>query len=85
MCDNLLTCIARAWSLEKPLIFCPAMNTKMYQHPLTSTQITTLVNWGYIEVPVICKLLVCGDEGLGAMAEVDTIIQAVIKYAYRSY
>ncbi|KAJ8919946.1 hypothetical protein NQ315_006475 [Exocentrus adspersus] len=74
LCDNLLTCTARAWDVDKPLIFCPAMNTKMYQHPLTGTQIQKLKSWGYFEIPVIEKVLICGDAGPGAMAEVSTIV-----------
>lgn len=35
LCDNLLTCIVRAWDVARPLVFCPAMNTHMYKHPLT--------------------------------------------------
>ena len=50
----------------------------MYEHPITSNQISTLTSWGYIEIPVVSKMLVCGDKGLGAMAEVDTIIQVII-------
>lgn len=73
-CDNLLTCVARAWELTKPLIVCPAMNTKMYEHPLTSQQLSVLKSWGYHEIPVIAKTLICGDTGLGAMAEVSTIV-----------
>lgn len=56
------------------------MNTKMWEHPITASQISTLKSWGYVEVPVVSKLLVCGDEGLGAMAEVDTICEVVMKY-----
>ncbi|XP_066148106.1 phosphopantothenoylcysteine decarboxylase [Euwallacea fornicatus] len=78
ICDNILLCTARAWDLNKPLIFCPAMNTKMYIHPVTAAQISTLKSWGYIEVPVIEKTLICGDTGLGAMAEVSTIVQTVV-------
>lgn len=77
ICDNLLTCTIRAWELEKPLLFCPAMNTKMYNHPLTSSQISVLKSWGYLEIPVIEKVLICGDSGLGAMAEVFTIVETV--------
>lgn len=32
---------------------------------------------GYIEVCVVNKRLACGDVGLGAMAEVSTIVEAV--------
>lgn len=79
ICDNLLTCTARAWDLAKPLVFCPAMNTKMYHHPITICQINTLTTWGYHLVPVIEKTLVCGDTGLGAMAEVSTIVDFIQK------
>lgn len=74
ICDNLLSCTARAWDINKPLILCPAMNTKMYEHPLTSQQISLLKSWGYKEIPVISKTLMCGDTGPGAMAEVGTIV-----------
>ncbi|XP_077298652.1 phosphopantothenoylcysteine decarboxylase [Arctopsyche grandis] len=77
MCDNLLTCTVRAWPMEKPLLFCPAMNTKMWHHPITAQQVSTLKSWGYIEVACISKQLMCGDTGLGAMAEVSTIVQSV--------
>ena len=77
LCDNLLTSAVRAWDLEKPLLFCPAMNTKMYEHPLTQQQTKILKSFGYEEIPCISKTLMCGDTGLGAMAEVDFIIKAI--------
>lgn len=39
ICDNILTCVARAWDPKKPLLFCPAMNTKMWEHPVTAPQV----------------------------------------------
>lgn len=77
ICDNLLTCTVRAWDMSKSLLFCPAMNTKMYIHPLTANQISTLISWGYREIPVTEKVLICGDAGAGAMAEVSTIVDTV--------
>lgn len=77
LCDNLLTCVARAWDHKKPFLFCPAMNTKMWEHPITDTHITQLQNWGYRLVPCVSKTLICGDTGLGAMAEVTTIIEYI--------
>ncbi|KAJ4445208.1 hypothetical protein ANN_07009 [Periplaneta americana] len=79
LCDNLLTCVARAWDPKKPLLFCPAMNTQMWEHPATATHITTLKTWGYMEVPCIAKTLMCGDTGLGAMAEVPTIVDTIFE------
>ncbi|XP_037357982.1 phosphopantothenoylcysteine decarboxylase isoform X2 [Talpa occidentalis] len=77
ICDNLLTCVIRAWDLRKPLLFCPAMNTAMWEHPITAQQVDQLKAFGYIEIPCVVKKLVCGDQGLGAMAEVDTIVDKV--------
>ncbi|XP_071392349.1 phosphopantothenoylcysteine decarboxylase isoform X2 [Centroberyx affinis] len=77
ICDNLLTCVVRAWDTSRPLLFCPAMNTAMWQHPITARQVASLKEFGYVEIPCISKKLVCGDEGKGAMAEVSTIVNVV--------
>lgn len=77
ICDNLLTCVIRAWDPSKPLLFCPAMNTAMWEHPITAQQVGQLKTFGYTEVPCIAKKLVCGDQGMGAMAEVETIVDKV--------
>ena len=58
------TCVVRAWDLEQPLFFAPAMNTFMWQHPLTAQQIATLKGFGYHEIPCISKKLACGDTGM---------------------
>jgi phosphopantothenoylcysteine decarboxylase len=36
LCDNLLTCVARAWDFRKPLAVAPAMNTAMWDSPFTA-------------------------------------------------
>ncbi|XP_070214707.1 phosphopantothenoylcysteine decarboxylase isoform X6 [Bos mutus] len=71
------TCVIRAWDRSKPLLFCPAMNTAMWEHPITEQQVGQLKDFGYIEIPCVAKKLVCGDQGLGAMAEVGTIVGKV--------
>ena len=55
-------------------MFLPAMNTYMWQHPLTERHLSVLRGLGYEEIPPISKKLMCGDEGQGAMATVDTIV-----------
>lgn len=79
ICDNLLTCIVRAWNVSKPVFFCPSMNTQMWNHPVTEDQVKKLVSWGYNLVPPIVKTLMCGDHGIGAMAEVDTIVKQIVE------
>ncbi|XP_012968248.1 phosphopantothenoylcysteine decarboxylase isoform X3 [Mesocricetus auratus] len=71
------TCVIRAWDRSKPLLFCPAMNTAMWDHPITAWQVGQLKAFGYMEIPCVSKKLVCGDQGLGAMAEVETIVEKV--------
>lgn len=77
ICDNLLTLILRAWDMNKPVLFCPAMNTHMWNHPITNKHVSVLEEFGFIQLPCVAKRLACGDEGMGAMAEVDTIKKEV--------
>eukprot|EP00074_Homo_sapiens_P098816 XP_016877953.1 phosphopantothenoylcysteine decarboxylase isoform X5 [Homo sapiens] len=61
------TCVMRAWDRSKPLLFCPAMNTAMWEHPITAQQVDQLKAFGYVEIPCVAKKLVCGDEGWTAV------------------
>nr|XP_043870398.1 phosphopantothenoylcysteine decarboxylase-like [Solea senegalensis] len=84
ICDNLLTCVVRAWDMSRPLLFCPAMNTAMWQHPITAEQVSRMKEFGYVEIPCVAKKLVCGDVGKGAMAEVSSIVSAVKQHLQKS-
>ncbi|KAJ1725856.1 hypothetical protein LPJ61_005610 [Coemansia biformis] len=77
-CDNLLTCVLRAWDMTKPRIVCPAMNPMMWEHPITAAQTATLDSLGFTVVSPISKTLACGDIGMGAMAEPEIIAKAVV-------
>jgi len=35
LADNCLTCVWRAWDMARPVVLVPAMNTLMWEHPLT--------------------------------------------------
>ncbi|KAF4322437.1 hypothetical protein BBO99_00002495 [Phytophthora kernoviae] len=77
LADNLLTCIARAWIMSKPFIFAPAMNTDMWNHPITAKQLSILAELGYKMVPPVEKKLACGVVGNGGLATVDGIVTFV--------
>ncbi|KAG2199456.1 hypothetical protein INT47_011568 [Mucor saturninus] len=78
LCDNLLTCVLRAWDIKKPVVVCPAMNTSMWHHPLTSRHMDVLRDvLGYHIVDPISKKLACGDTGIGAMAEYKYIAEYI--------
>lgn len=42
LCDNCLTCVYRAWDVARPIVLAPAMNTLMWQHPLTARHLRQL-------------------------------------------
>ncbi len=42
LCDNCLTCVWRAWDTSRPVLLAPAMNTLMWQHPLTARHLRQL-------------------------------------------
>ncbi len=42
LCDNALTCVWRAWDWAKPVVLAPAMNTRMWHHPMTRKHLRSL-------------------------------------------
>jgi phosphopantothenoylcysteine decarboxylase len=42
LADNCLTCVWRAWDPQRPVLLAPAMNTLMWQHPLTRRHLRQL-------------------------------------------
>ncbi|KAL0920962.1 hypothetical protein M5K25_007982 [Dendrobium thyrsiflorum] len=77
LCDNLLTCIVRAWDYSKPLYVAPAMNTSMLNNPFTRRHLNTIGELGVSLLPPITKKLACSDYGNGAMAEPSVIYDTV--------
>jgi hypothetical protein len=53
------------------------MNTYMWEHPATQEHIEKLQKWGWVVVPPQSKMLACGTEGMGAMANIDDIVKTV--------
>jgi hypothetical protein len=76
ICDNLLTCVYRAWDWRKPVVMAPAMNTFMWANAPTGEQINALTKKVSVLSPVE-KTLACGDTGVGAMASTDNITRTV--------
>lgn len=80
MADNLLTCVARAWNIEKkPIVIAPSMNTQMWLHPATQEHLNKLGAWykKFTIVPPVSKKLACGDTGIGALADIEDIVKAI--------
>lgn len=79
MADNIVTATTLALPAETPKLIAPAMNTKMYDNPLTQRNISILKEVGYQEIEPRSSLLACSDVGRGALAEQDVILERIIK------
>jgi phosphopantothenoylcysteine decarboxylase len=74
------TSLLRALAATTPTYVYPAMNTLMYEHPLTKEHVRTIVEViGYHVVGPISKSLACGDVGVGAMVEWSNIVLTVVR------
>ncbi len=73
ICDNLLTTIWLAAPNKKVLV-APAMNTQMWNNPITQQNLISLMSLGVKFVSPIEKKLACGETGIGAMAEIKDIV-----------
>ena len=78
ICDNLLTNCVRAWPCNKRMIIAPAMNCVMWDHPTTARHIKQItedikVTW----VDPTDKVLFCGDSGVGAMGDIQTLVDLI--------
>ncbi len=76
MAADLLSATVLASS--SPIVVCPAMNSKMYEHPAVQENIARLKSYGYTVVEPAEGLMACKDEGRGRLPEwqyVDEVLQ----------
>ncbi len=78
--DDMLSTIALAIPLEVPRFLAPAMNQRMYSHPLVQKNLKTLQEIGYSLIPPSSGPLACGHEGPGRMAEPEVILETLEKH-----
>src|SRR5690606_21519125 len=72
LADDVLT--ATVLATAAPIIVCPAMETRMYQHPATQANLARLREWGAVIVPPARGRLASGDAGIGRLADLGTIL-----------
>uniref|UniRef100_A0A7S3D743 Flavoprotein domain-containing protein n=1 Tax=Palpitomonas bilix TaxID=652834 RepID=A0A7S3D743_9EUKA len=79
MADSLLSCVLRAWDFSQPCVLAPAMNTAMWQHPVTAEKLDRVRQYGAVVVMPVAKKLACGDVGVGAMEKPALIVEEVVR------
>ncbi len=60
------------------ILVAPAMNTNMWQNPVTQANVKTLMERGAEFILPEVGRLACGDEGAGRLADVDEIVERVL-------
>jgi phosphopantothenoylcysteine decarboxylase/phosphopantothenate--cysteine ligase len=61
-----------------PILFAPAMNTMMYEHPATQDNIRTLQSRGCLFVGPGSGQLACGETGAGRLIDTPAILEAAV-------
>jgi phosphopantothenoylcysteine decarboxylase/phosphopantothenate--cysteine ligase len=81
LCDDLVstTLLAVGSGSEAvcPVVFAPAMNTRMYGHAATQDNLQTLRSRGAVVIEPESGRLACRDEGIGRMPEPEALIAAL--------
>lgn len=78
LADNLV--LATYLSAKCPVFIAPAMDLDMYAHPSTQQNLEMVEDFGNIIIPAESGELASGLNGLGRMAEPETILKSIEDY-----
>ena len=73
--DMLTSCVLAA---QCPKIIAPAMNTRMYENPVTCDNIEILKKYGWKVITPDSGRLACGDTGKGKLPSPEKLLESVI-------
>lgn len=74
--DDLLTTMICA-ATRIPVVFAPSMNVNMYRNRITQANIERLKSFGYLFIEPEEGDLACGYQGVGRLANVESIVEEV--------
>ncbi|MNV72447.1 Coenzyme A biosynthesis bifunctional protein CoaBC [compost metagenome] len=77
LADDMLTNVLLATNDSSKVIFCPAMNVNMYNHPATKRNIKILEEYGINILPPEIGHLVCGYEAEGKLPSTPIIVECI--------
>jgi phosphopantothenoylcysteine decarboxylase/phosphopantothenate--cysteine ligase len=75
--DNALIAVALATPRNTPILIAPAMDFTMYESPATQRNLSLLESFGYKIIPPATGGLASGLSGIGRLADINDIIQAI--------
>ena len=77
LADDMLTTTALA--CRCPKLVAPAMNTNMYENPVTQDNLSTLRRYGWEVISPASGRLACGAVGAGKLPEPETLVQHILR------
>ena len=80
--DDMLTTTFLACNKQK--VICPAMNTQMYENPITQENLQRCRDLGYAILEPAVGHLACGDTGKGKLCNLQDILDYVDRFFHRS-
>ena len=78
LADDMLTTTILA--CKCPKLIAPAMNTNMYENPVTQDNLQLLRNYGWNVIEPDSGRLACGAVGKGKMPEPELLLQHILQY-----
>ena len=78
LADDMLTTTVLA--CRCPKLIAPAMNTNMYENPVTQDNLNTLRHYGWDVISPANGRLACGAVGTGKLPEPDALLQYILRY-----
>ena len=83
LADDALSCVALALNPQASILVAPAMNGKMWLHPATQQNVSTLKSRGVEFIGPEEGLLSCGYEGLGRLWPVEQVAERALELVGR--
>ena len=77
LADDMLTTTVLA--CRYPKLIAPAMNTNMYENPVTQDNLEILRRYGWEVIPPASGRLACGAVGTGKLPEPEELLQYVLR------
>lgn len=78
LADDMLTTTVLA--CRCPKLIAPAMNTNMYENPVTQDNLKILQTYGWDVIEPASGRLACGAVGKGKMPEPEDLLQHILRY-----
>ena len=78
LADDMLTTTVLA--CKCPKLIAPAMNTIMYENPVTQDNLQILCRYGWDVIEPASGRLACGAVGKGKMPEPEDLVQHILRY-----